>query len=86
MILSIYRAKHRRLPRMLGRYDIFEGLTGKKFCKGREPKGASLAVHSVCAHQERLGNEKSSIFAVKIDNKVELDRCSTGRDRKCSSR
>ena len=47
MILSIYRAKHRRLPRMLGRYDIFEGLTGKKFCKGREPKGASLAVHSV---------------------------------------
>ena len=32
---------------MLGRYDIFEGLIGKGSCEGREPKGASLAVHSV---------------------------------------
>jgi hypothetical protein len=37
-------------------------------------------IRTLCrAHQERLGNEKSSSFAVKIDNKVELDRCSTGR-------
>jgi hypothetical protein len=39
---------------MLGRYDIFEGLIGKGSCEGREPKGASLAVHSVsklkCRH------------------------------------
>jgi hypothetical protein len=43
----IYRAKHRRVAQMLGRYDIFEGLIGKGSCEGREPKGASLAVHSV---------------------------------------
>jgi len=43
----IYRAKHRQVAQNAWAVWHFRRADRQRFCEGREPKGASLAVHSV---------------------------------------